>query len=188
MFEKALNLESIGKHFVGQKFVEEQLCQILSITIIFSRILDWFPHFHDKQWIQLQIGSSPLNPKAALWLPIKDTGSRSSWPWLTYTVLECWHHYLKSFPLSSIPGPLTPLIDNPSFPIGVHSHSILSWDKSYWPQIRHMILEGTFMSFLNFQTLHDQKKGLCFFFLSATTEFLLFFDSKICHPSTALRL
>lgn len=134
-------------------------------AVIFSRVLDWFHHSVDKQWVQLEIGSSPLNPKAALWLCTKDIGPRSSWPLLTYTVLECWHHYLKIFPLSSIPSPLTPLIDNPSLPIGMHSNAILSWDKSYWPQIRHTILEGIFMPFVNFQTLHDQKKGIWFVYL-----------------------
>lgn len=134
-------------------------------AVIFSHILDWFHHPDDKQWVQLEICSSPLNPKAALWLCSKDIGSRSSWPLLTYTVLECWHHYLKLFPLSSIPAPLTPLIDNPSLPIGIHSNAILSWDKSHWPQIRHTILEGTFMPFVSFQTLHDQRKGVWFVYM-----------------------
>lgn len=93
-------------------------------------IIDLFHGINSKRWVSLEYRLSPLPPTSILWLPPSSRPSLPNKSFLMTSLIPFSDQFIGKSPLSSRPGPLTPVFGNPDFPEGIHKHSLCSQPRS----------------------------------------------------------
>lgn len=94
-----------------------------------TRVIDWHCHSAYKDWVQLESETvaSPLH--FIWWVPWASCSSLKAHPLIGNT-LKIFHNMTNTHNLCTIPGPLSPLSNNPDFPPGQNNpHLHLTNDR-----------------------------------------------------------
>lgn len=98
---------------------------------LFSRVLDWFHHGSFKQWVTLDFDLSPILLTSLPWLLPNDRPLLTQVTPLLSSFLYVWDRVIKTYKISSCPGPLTPILSNPGFPPGMSDKSFICRHPSH---------------------------------------------------------
>lgn len=96
--------------------------ELYYIASVLTSILGWF---HCGRTIEQQIIELPL--VSLQWIVPKFCPPRQILPPLTQSLLRVWDWIVRRGCVSSVPGPLTPIMSNPEFLPGLSSDRFLRW-------------------------------------------------------------
>lgn len=82
-------------------------------------MVNWFHHFHLKQWVHIEQSIAPFDLQALPWVDISVRGPVSSLSFLTAHLLRTWNKLQTQLGLSPKVGLMMPLFGNPGFPPAV---------------------------------------------------------------------
>lgn len=86
------------------------------IALHITRLIDWHCHGKDKDWVHLECGHHMKPISYYPWSTISKLTKKISHPLVAATAI--WHKTASQYKLATIPGPLTPIVDNPDFSLG----------------------------------------------------------------------
>lgn len=114
-----------------------------------SRIVDWNVHSHTKAWTKIENEFSSIPVQQLPWIsPINVPLACKQHPLISNT-LQSFQTACRKHHISSTPGPMTPIRNNPDFPSGL-SDTFLA---DYWPhtdiRAEHFFSENTFLTIPN---------------------------------------
>lgn len=112
-----------------------------------QRIIDWHTHLQVKDCVDLEntfcqypLSSTPWIQRNLISADLKVH------PFIGPT-LQCFQETCNKFKLSSIPGPLSPILNNPDFPPGMVNHPCFGGQPDIGLQIFHRLQNGKFLSY-----------------------------------------
>ena len=95
-----------------------------------ARIVDWHCQGSMKEWVSLEAELCPIALHHSPWTPTSAYPTSLRRNPITGPTLEIFQFLAKKLKISSVPGPLTPLADNPDFTPGVNNTSLRSSPQS----------------------------------------------------------
>lgn len=78
--------------------------------------MNWFYHFHSKQWVHIEQLIAPYDLQVLSWLDIPVHGPLSSLPFFTAHLVCVWDKLQPQLGLSPNAGLMAPLFGNQQFP------------------------------------------------------------------------
>lgn len=95
-----------------------------------TRLVDWNIHAPDKDWVGLEASFTSLPLKSLPWIQGSHSHSEIGIHPLIKPILQCFCKICKHSSISSIPGPMTLIKQNPDFPPGLNK----CFFQQFWSQ------------------------------------------------------
>lgn len=98
-------------------------------AIMITRIVDWFQNRNNKQWVKLEEEITGLKLKSLPWIQREQRSVEGAIPSLVVSTMKTWDNMIKKGIGSTFKGPMTPLFDNPEFPLALKAKTFFKWKR-----------------------------------------------------------
>lgn len=96
-------------------------------AVMVTRLVDWFHNRNKKLWVGLEEEITGLKLKSLPWIKRTYSSPYGYTPFLVTSTMKAWDILIKTGRVSTFRGPMTPLFDNPEFPLSLGVKSFLKW-------------------------------------------------------------